>query len=154
RRRHPGAAARRPRLRRPAAGDRNDVGPLKDNPIAKPRLPVSFHQGICAMFGKGSLRPPKPFACRRRPPTRLAVEQLEERTVPSAIFTVTNLNDDGPGSLRQAIDKANGALGADAIVFQPGLAGPITLTSGELDVMDSVTITGPGAGVITVSGNN
>jgi hypothetical protein len=106
------------------------------------------------MFGKASLRPPRPFGCRRRPPTRLAVEQLEGRTVPSSIFTVTNLQDDGPGSLRRAIHDANGTVEPDAIVFQPGLAGPITLTSGELDVMESVTITGPGAGVITVSGNN
>jgi hypothetical protein len=106
------------------------------------------------MFGKASLRPPRSFGCRRRPPTRLAVEQLEERTVPSSIFTVTNLQDDGPGSLRRAIHDANGTVEPDAIVFQPGLAGPITLTSGELDVMESVTITGPGAGVITVSGNN
>jgi hypothetical protein len=106
------------------------------------------------MFGKASLRYPKSFGCRRRPPTRLAVEQLEERTVPSSIFTVTNLQDDGPGSLRQAIHDANGTGEPDAIVFQPGLAGPITLTSGELDVTESVTITGPGAGVITVSGNN
>jgi hypothetical protein len=106
------------------------------------------------MFGKASLRPPRPFGYRRRPPTRLAVEQLEERTVPSTFFTVTNLNDDGPGSLRRAIHDANGTGEPDAIAFQPGLAGPITLTSGELDVMESVTITGPGAGVITVSGNN
>jgi hypothetical protein len=106
------------------------------------------------MFGKASLHPPRPFGCRRRPPTRLAVEQLEERTVPSAIFTVTNLDDDGPGSLRRAIHDANGTAGGNAIVFQPGLAGTIPLTTGELDVMESVTITGPGAGVLTVSGNN
>jgi len=82
---------------------------------------------------------------------RLALEPLEERAVP-ATFTVTNLNNAGPGSLRQALADAD-APGADTIVFQPGLTGTITL-SGQLNVNDSVTITGPGAGVLTISGNN
>jgi predicted outer membrane repeat protein len=38
--------------------------------------------------------------------------------------------------------------------FQPGLSGTITLTTGELDVNQDVTLEGPGASVITVSGNN
>src|SRR5262249_47440078 len=83
---------------------------------------------------------------------RLALEPLEERAVPTATFTVTNLNDAGPGSLRQALADAD-APGADTIVFQPGLSGTITL-SRQLFVNDSVTITGPGAGVLTISGNN
>src|SRR5262245_58595790 len=98
---------------------------------------------------------PVPAPSRRPKRTyRPGVEVLEDRTVPASIFTVTNLLDDGPGSLRRAIHDANGAGVDDAIVFQPGLAGMITLTTGELDVFDSVTITGPGAGVVTVSGNN
>jgi hypothetical protein len=92
-------------------------------------------------------------AGRRSARVRLAVEQLEERAVPAA-FTVTNLNDAGGGSLRQAVLNANATAGADTITFQPGLTGPITLTTGELPVTASVTITGPGAGVLTVSGNN
>src|SRR6516165_5838751 len=55
--------------------------------------------------------------------------QLEERALPST-FTVTNLNDQGAGSLRQAVQSANQNPGADAIVFQPGITGVITLTSG------------------------
>jgi hypothetical protein len=35
----------------------------------------------------------------------------------AATFTVTNTNDSGPGSLRQAILDANGAMGADTIAF-------------------------------------
>ena len=50
----------------------------------------------------------------------------------TAIFTVTNLNDSGLGSLRQAIADANTTPGNDVIVFQPGLTGEVTLTSGEL----------------------
>lgn len=46
------------------------------------------------------------------------VEQLEERKLLSNTFTVTNLNDSGPGSLREAISDANGAPtpAADPIV--------------------------------------
>ena len=72
----------------------------------------------------------------------------------AATFTVTNLADAGTGSLRQAIDDANGAAGADNIVFQAGLSGTITLATGQLSITDSVTITGPGAANLSVSGNN
>ncbi|HVR97618.1 MAG TPA: right-handed parallel beta-helix repeat-containing protein, partial [Thermoanaerobaculia bacterium] len=72
----------------------------------------------------------------------------------AAVFNVTNLNDAGAGSLRQAIVDANGAAGADTITFQAGLTGTITLTTGQLYISDSVDIQGPGAAVLTVSGNN
>ena len=65
-----------------------------------------------------------------------------------ATFVVTNLNDSGPGSLRQAILSANAnSPAADTINFQAGLTGTITLTSGELAITDSVTINGPGLSV-------
>jgi len=72
----------------------------------------------------------------------------------AATFTVSNLNDSGPGSLRQAIGDANAAAGPDVITFQAGLTGTITLTSGQLAVSDSVSIQGPGAAAITVDGNH
>jgi hypothetical protein len=71
----------------------------------------------------------------------------------AATFTVTTFLDSGPGSLRQAILDANGAPGADIVDFQVGLMGTITLTSGQIAITDSVTIQGPGAPNITVSGN-
>ncbi|MEW6210746.1 MAG: hypothetical protein AB1631_20445, partial [Acidobacteriota bacterium] len=72
-----------------------------------------------------------------------------------ATFTVTNLNDSGAGSLRQAITDANAMMGADTIDFQAGLTGTITLTTGQLPtITQDLTITGPGANVLTVSGNN
>lgn len=77
---------------------------------------------------------------------------LEDRSVPATI-TVTNLNDLGAGSLRQAIADSNGTAAVDTIVFQPGLTGTITLAT-QLNVTDPVTITGPGAGALTISGNN
>ncbi len=75
----------------------------------------------------------------------------------AATFTVTNLNDGaapGPaGSLRRALSDANAAAGTDTVVFQSGLIGTITLTSGHLPLTQSVNINGPGAYLITVSGN-
>jgi hypothetical protein len=67
-------------------------------------------------------------------------------------FQVTNTNDSGPGSLRQAVMDANLAPGPDAISF--AVTGTITLTSGAL-VVDGGTleIVGPGPGLLTVSGN-
>ncbi|QIL73929.1 IPTL-CTERM sorting domain-containing protein (plasmid) [Diaphorobacter sp. HDW4B] len=72
----------------------------------------------------------------------------------AANYTVTNLNDAGPGSLRQALADANANSGADTIDFAAGLTGTITLTSGELNVSDSVTLQGPGPNLLTISGNN
>ena len=71
----------------------------------------------------------------------------------AATFVVSNLNDSGRGSLRQAIADANDAAGADVITFQAGLTGTITLTSGQLEINDSVDIQGPGAETVTVDGN-
>ncbi|MFY9824168.1 MAG: choice-of-anchor Q domain-containing protein [Thermoanaerobaculia bacterium] len=72
----------------------------------------------------------------------------------AATFTVTNLNDSGAGSLRQAISDANNAAGPDVVTFQAGLTGTITLTTGQLYVSDSVNIQGPGQAVVTVNANN
>ena len=47
----------------------------------------------------------------------------------AATFTVTNTNDSGAGSLRDAIDDANATSVPDTITFQTGLTGTITLTS-------------------------
>ena len=72
----------------------------------------------------------------------------------AATFTVTNLNDSGPSSLRQAILDANTAVGSDAIAFQPGLSGTIVLTGGHIAIAGNLAINGPGANVLSVSGNN
>ena len=58
-------------------------------------------------------------------------------------------------SLREAIELANAIPGADSIVFAADLAGAtITLTGGELPITDHLTITGPGADQLTISGNH
>lgn len=69
----------------------------------------------------------------------------------AATITVTNTNDSGAGSLRQAIA---GAFSGDIIAFAPGLTGTITLTSGELLLNKDLTIIGPGTSALAISGNN
>ena len=88
---------------------------------------------------------------RRRRSFRPCLNMLEDRSLPST-FTVTNLLDSGPGSLRAAVTAANTNPGADVINF--AVTGTIALTSGELDITDSLTINGPGLNSLTVSGNN
>ena len=63
---------------------------------------------------------------------------------------VTNLNDSGPGSLREAITQPK-VLSGDTITFAPNLTGTIYLTSGELFPQESITIDGPGQTVVTVA---
>jgi predicted outer membrane repeat protein len=65
-----------------------------------------------------------------------------------ATLTVTNTNDAGPGSLRQALANANNG---DVITF--AVTGTIVLTTGELLVHKSTIISGPGAANLTVDGN-
>jgi hypothetical protein len=72
----------------------------------------------------------------------------------AATFTVTNLSDSGPGSLRQAVLNANATAAADTVAFAPGLTGTITLTSNEIVVSNPLTVNGPGAAALTVSGND
>lgn len=66
----------------------------------------------------------------------------------AATFTVTNTADAGAGSLRQAIADANAVGGADTIEITA--TGTIALTSGELVISDTVTMTGPGARTLVI----
>ncbi len=67
-----------------------------------------------------------------------------------AAFTVTNLNDAGPGSLRRAIVNANATAGEDDITFS--VSGTIVLNS-TLTVTDPAGVNILGGGQ-TLSGNN
>jgi parallel beta-helix repeat protein len=72
----------------------------------------------------------------------------------AATFTVTNLNDQGPGSLRQAIfDANNNGIGSDDIVFASGLTGTISVgadTGNDLYPETPMSIQGPGPGQIAL----
>jgi parallel beta-helix repeat protein len=73
------------------------------------------------------------------------------------MLIVTNTKDGGPGSLRYEIAHADAQTGAykgeDTITFAPSLDGQtITLSKVELLIANNVTIQGPGAGLLTISG--
>lgn len=90
---------------------------------------------------------------KRRPATRFRprLEALEDRALLSTL-SVLNANDSGPNSLRAEIAAAHSG---DTIAFAPALNGQtITLTSGELLINKNLTISGPGADELTISGNN
>jgi CSLREA domain-containing protein len=71
----------------------------------------------------------------------------------ASTYTVTSTNDDGsPGSLRWAISQAN--IGAGNTINFSGVSGTITLTSDLPIVNQPMTITGPGARVLTISGDS
>jgi hypothetical protein len=63
-------------------------------------------------------------------------------------ITVTNTNDSGPGSLRQAlIDAQDG----DTVAFDLNLPATISLTGGELIINKNISLIGPGASLLAVS---
>src|SRR5439155_7957566 len=115
--------------------------PPKEIPMWLRTLFDSMNHRRSGTPGRRTPRPP--------PACRLRVEVLEDRSLPST-FTVLNLLDNGPDSLRAAVVAANANPGADAIDF--AMTGTIALTSGQLDITDSLTINGPGESALTVSG--
>jgi hypothetical protein len=85
----------------------------------------------------------RPFGSPLTNTVRLRVELLEGRIVP-AVFSVSNLAESGPGSIRQAIIDANNNPGQDTIQITPGLTGSVILTSGPMTIIDAVDISGTG----------
>ncbi|MBK8027815.1 MAG: hypothetical protein IPK19_42185 [Chloroflexi bacterium] len=68
---------------------------------------------------------------------------------------VTNTNDSGEGSLRQAVLNANALNGIVSFDTTGAFAVPQTiLLNSPLVIEGSITIDGPGAGTLTVSGQN
>src|SRR5262245_51198396 len=82
---------------------------------------------------------------------RPGLEVLEDRRVLSTLTVLNNL-DSGAGSLRDTIAQAKSG---DTIVFASSVNGQtITLTSGQLAIKKSLSIQGPGAGLLAISGND
>src|SRR5262245_66528925 len=73
---------------------------------------------------------------------------LAFQTAGAATLNVTSTADTGPESLRAALASAS-----DDDTINVSVTGTIFLTSGELLVMKSLTVLGPGAGSLAVNGN-
>jgi hypothetical protein len=91
---------------------------------------------------------------------------LSASSLQAAIITVDTIGDAsvaaGDCSLRQAFEAAdtdaavggcNAGFGADQIVFDNGLTGTIALSTPLINVESEVTLNGPGAAAITISGS-
>jgi len=73
------------------------------------------------------------------------------RQLPPDAKLVTNSNDDGIGSLRWAITSAKAG---STITFAPNVRGTIRLKSNDLTFSSNLTIQGPGAAALTISGGD
>jgi hypothetical protein len=77
---------------------------------------------------------------------------MQVESAQAATLAVNNLNDSGVGSLR---DTINIATSNDVVEFLLGSnPSTITLTSGAVAIANNLTINGPGANLLTISGNN
>jgi hypothetical protein len=123
---------------------RNDTNLIKETRI------MSFIDWLATRLSVST-----PLASRRKSPVsrrtfQPRLEGLESRCVPSTL-TVTTSAESGTSSLRATIAAAQSG---DTVVFAPSLAGQtITLTKGELLLKKNLAIVGPGAGELTISGN-
>ena len=87
---------------------------------------------------------------------RLHVETLEDRRL-LAVFSVSNLDDAGTGSLRDAITLANANGEADTIDFSSidfSVPGTIDLASQLPTITEGLTIVGPGQELLTIDAGN
>ena len=74
----------------------------------------------------------------------------------AATFTVSNLDDSGAGSLRDAVEQANANGEDDVITFQAALSGTIELAGADRDIEitgEGLELRGPGADEVTVDAN-
>lgn len=74
------------------------------------------------------------------------------KTVHAASFVVTNLDANGPGSLRQTVLDANASPGLDTITFNPALSGTITYDSKDIAIQITEEVVLDGDNRITLDG--
>lgn len=84
--------------------------------------------------------------------TALAIIVFLFSPAEAATLLVTNNNDSGAGSLRQAILDNESLGGGNTIIFS-NVTGVIALTSSELLISSNVTIFGPGPRLLAINGN-
>ena len=66
-------------------------------------------------------------------------------------FTVSNSSDSGDGSLRAAVAAAGDG---DSVAIPASVTAPIVLTSGQIAINKSITITGAGSALTVLDGNH
>jgi hypothetical protein len=85
---------------------------------------------------------------------------LESRRLLTAylVNTLADTTDaaDNLTTLREAVTQANASAGPDTIAFAPALTGAIKLDpgQGQLGITDALTLTGPGAPVLSIDAQN
>lgn len=138
------------------------------NPLNPVLSPLSYHGGTVPvqvplpgspLLDKGkSWRPD----ARGVAPVDLAVppasggNDADIGAVELSPLTVVNLDDSGPGSLRQALLDASMPPAVTDILFDPALTvipSTLTLTSGQLSIDRNLSIHGPDAQRLTISAN-
>jgi Tol biopolymer transport system component len=93
------------------------------------------------------LNPRKELIFMKKSIAAVAILFFTASFIHAATITVTNLNNVGAGSLRQAVIDA---VSGDTIDFAPNVRGTIVLTA-KISFSKSLIITGPGAGILTIS---
>ncbi|HEX2979623.1 MAG TPA: choice-of-anchor Q domain-containing protein [Anaerolineaceae bacterium] len=81
----------------------------------------------------------------------LVISLFPTLPVQAATLKVTNINNSGAGSLRQALTSARSG---DTITFDPALSGKTIVLASTLIIQKRVTIAGLGAENLAISGNN
>jgi len=135
------------------------LGPLQDN--GGPTLTHLLLPGSPAINAGNPGFTPPPFFDQRGPGfDRVVNGRIDIGSIEVHLQgpVVTNTNDSGPGSLRDALVNAQNG---DTITFnipmgkaktrREGAITTITLTSGELVINKNITISGPGANLLAVS---
>jgi predicted outer membrane repeat protein len=128
-------------------GGTPDLGPLQFNgSLIQTMLPLPGSPAIGAGSGSTLSSDERGFI---RPTGSGVASDLG--AVQTNYLTVTNLNDSGVGSLRQAILSAN-SDGSGDIVFQSGLQGTIGLASILPSITANLNMAGPGSKTVSISG--
>jgi CSLREA domain-containing protein len=88
-----------------------------------------------------------------------AFEADAPQSAATLVVTTTEDHDDGACgfidcTLREAINAANSLAGDNTVTFAPSVSGTVQLASLLPDVSTNVTLQGPGARILAISGNN
>jgi RHS repeat-associated protein len=120
-------------------------------------FPICWNKTLAQLGFRRKIKKSSAKSLYSRRPLFESLETREMLTVAGPVNTlldVVNAND-GMYSLREAINSANASSDVDTITFAQGLTGTITLTAGQLpNISQPLTIDGPGADKLAISGNN